>query len=101
MAGSRLYMCTLKPVMYCTDLPEEGHRGLAGGQELGGDTRVTRDGGEQLPGLHGHTGDRALWVKKMRIEIQFYAIKSFKNNFFYFSKFDLFDNLVPSLAMLQ
>ena len=41
---------------------EEGDCGLTGDQELGGDSWVTRDGGEQLPCLHGHTAHWALWV---------------------------------------
>lgn len=47
---------------------EEGHRSLTRDQELGWGYRVTRDGGEQLAGLHWHTGHRALWVDKIQNE---------------------------------
>ena len=46
---------------------KERHCSLAGDQELGGGHRVTRDRGEQLAGLHWHTGHRALWVDKIQI----------------------------------
>ena len=42
---------------------EEGGRGLAGHQELGGQQRVHGDGGEHLARLHRHAAHRALWAQ--------------------------------------